>query len=198
MKKLIALMLLFMSSATQAALIDRGNNLIYDDVLDVTWFSDPASARALGYDADGYMSWSEANRWVENLDYLGFMDWRLPDATLDVGFNFSGTDNELGYMHYVNLGNTAGFHQNSYPFYTTAEVGSQTLIWSNTLVNGSTAVFVDWGGYQGHTNATSVMGFAWAVSDGDIAASVVPIPATVWLFVTGMALLGGVRRRQAA
>lgn len=41
MKKLVALMLVFISGAAQAALTDRGSGFIYDDVLDVTWTKDP-------------------------------------------------------------------------------------------------------------------------------------------------------------
>ncbi len=36
------------SQSTHAALIDRGNGLIYDTVLNVTWMQDVALARTLG------------------------------------------------------------------------------------------------------------------------------------------------------
>lgn len=113
-----------------AALIDRGNGLIYDDVLDVTWLQDANYAHTSGYDLDGNMSWEESNQWAENLEYAGFSDWRLTniyDIDQD-GCNFSFTGDtdcgynsltqytdptgksyfsELAYMFAVNLNNTS-------------------------------------------------------------------------------------------
>jgi hypothetical protein len=37
---------------------------------------------------------------------------------------------------------------------------------------------------------------AWAVRDGDVAASVVPLPAAAWLFGSGLLGLFGVSRRK--
>ena len=47
---------LFTVSA-QAALYDRGNGLIYDDVLNITWMQDANYAQTSGYEADGQMAW---------------------------------------------------------------------------------------------------------------------------------------------
>lgn len=43
-----------------AALIDRGNGLIYDDVLNVTWLADANHARTSGHSVDGRMDWDAA------------------------------------------------------------------------------------------------------------------------------------------
>ena len=104
---------LFVGSA-QGELIDRGNSLIYDTVLDITWMQDMNYAMTSGYDSDGKMTWDEAIAWVDQLEYGGFDDWRLPatpdepavwtiDGTGTQGYNI--TTSELGYMYYVNLGN---------------------------------------------------------------------------------------------
>jgi hypothetical protein len=109
------------SSAAQAALIDRGGGLIYDDVLNVTWLQDANYAKTSGYDADGLMNWSAANAWAAGLVFhdsvrnVDFSDWRLP-MTTDTGapgcdWSFGGTDcgynstgSELAHMYYNNLG----------------------------------------------------------------------------------------------
>ena len=114
---------LFTVSA-QAALYDRGNGMIYDDTLDITWLQD-ANYAATQYvatgglegDADGRMTWAGANAWADQLSYGGFDDWRLASANLmngaspcdatdgscDRGYN--NTTGELGHMFYNNLGN---------------------------------------------------------------------------------------------
>ena len=119
--------------SANAALYDRGNGMIYDDVLNITWLQDAnyaytsgyALANALGEEessntniqADGRMGWVAAKAWAAQLNYGGFDDWRLPTANLlnasdpcesydgrcDMGFN--NTISELGHMFYNNLAN---------------------------------------------------------------------------------------------
>ena len=50
---LVGLSLITLSA--NAALYDRGNGLIYDDVLDITWLQDANHAKTSGYDRDGRM-----------------------------------------------------------------------------------------------------------------------------------------------
>jgi hypothetical protein len=66
------------SGPVQAALFDRGNGLIYDDVLDITWLQDVTHARTSGYNSSGLFNWFEALAWADQLVYAGFDDWRLP------------------------------------------------------------------------------------------------------------------------
>ena len=102
----------------------------YDDTtLDITWLADANFAMTSGADADGRMTWAEANAWADSLTLGGYTDWRLPtntpingtsyqtnfttNATSDWGFADSagwvdGTGNpvsEMGHMFYVTLGN---------------------------------------------------------------------------------------------
>ena len=65
MRSLIFLLLLSFNAT--AALYDRGNGLIYDDVLDITWLQDATYAQTSGYDSDGKMNWNDANNWVNAL-----------------------------------------------------------------------------------------------------------------------------------
>ncbi len=112
------------SGPLQAALHDRGGGLIYDDALNVTWLQDADHARTSGYDADGKMSWVQAQIWIENLSYhdsvrgVNYTDWRLP-KTFDLGvpgcdYGYNGTDcgynvsvasSELAHLYYVDFGN---------------------------------------------------------------------------------------------
>lgn len=127
----VGAMSLTMIESPDAALIDRGNGLIYDDVLNVTWVQDVALAQTLGQDSDGRFDWSGANAWVSQLVYAGYDDWRLPtlspvngtswnqvfhcDGSADYGYGIAApggasagfTGNELAYMYHVNLGNVS-------------------------------------------------------------------------------------------
>ena len=77
---------LAVSNAAQAALIDRGNGLIYDSVLNITWLQD-ANLAAIntfgvsGIDIHGRMTWNTAEQWIAAMNaanYKGYHDWRLP------------------------------------------------------------------------------------------------------------------------
>ena len=108
---------LLTAGAAQAALVDRGGGMLYDDVLNITWLQDANYAKTSGYDADGLMTWSAAKTWAENLSYGGYNGWRLAtnaphggwnydysyDGTTDRGWNITSTYSELSYMYYVNL-----------------------------------------------------------------------------------------------
>lgn len=120
---------LAMTSAAQAALVDRGGGLIYDTDLNVTWLADANYAKTSSYDADGRMSWGQATAWAANLSYydsvrnVTYDDWRLP-ATTDAGtagcnFAYSGTDcgynvdpasSEMAHLFFVELGNTSAYN----------------------------------------------------------------------------------------
>jgi hypothetical protein len=118
-KNLLAVgLLLSLNAATaQATLLDRGNGLLYDDVLNLTWLQDANYAKTSGFDADGKMNWVAATTWAANLVYQGYSDWRLPTITdtgapgcnfansgTDCGYNAATGTSELAYMYFVNLG----------------------------------------------------------------------------------------------
>ena len=125
--RLAACLFVVVSSSSHAALYDRGNGLIYDDFLDITWMQDANYAHTSGYaaanafsspfgassiQADGRMGWDAAITWADQLSYGGFDDWRLPKAEIRPpnpnrppvsGFNV--ITSELGVMFYGNLDN---------------------------------------------------------------------------------------------
>ena len=107
-----------MTGMANAALIDRGGGLIYDDMLDVTWLQDANYGYTSGYlDWGGEVLYTEAKTWTDNLEYydsvrdVTWSDWRLPNidplqninfsynGTTDIGFNISNPNSELAYMY---------------------------------------------------------------------------------------------------
>jgi hypothetical protein len=92
---LFLLTLVFMAPVRAGAdLIDRGNGLIYDTDLDITWLQDAGlAARSFGRS----VSWYEAQEWVANLEYGGFNDWRLP-TTPGTGIG-ELNEGEMGHLY---------------------------------------------------------------------------------------------------
>ena len=74
--------------SAHAALIDRGNGLIYDSDLNITWLENAnlGSQNTFGVSgigASGQMSWFTALNWVAAMNaanYLGYSNWRLPQT----------------------------------------------------------------------------------------------------------------------
>lgn len=120
---------LLVSGSAQAALIDRGGGMLYDNVLNVTWLQDANYAKTSGYcntagtcfDSLGRMTWTQANTWANTLNYGGYSSgWRLArnrpvngstfnydfsyNGSTDVGYNIKSAASELAYMYYMNLG----------------------------------------------------------------------------------------------
>lgn len=72
------------SSSANAALVDIGNGMVYDDVLDITMINDFNYAYSSGYSTNlaGKMSRAESLEWADQLTYGGYDQWRLPEPDL--------------------------------------------------------------------------------------------------------------------
>lgn len=206
---------LITSTSANAALIDRGNGLIYDSTQDITWMADANYAKTSGYHASGMMDWFEATTWADRLNYGGYDDWRL-SSTLGTDYydRCSGTiecsdpGNEMAHLFYNDFGIAdgdsiwdapSGSSRNLFENYSSFGIGEHTY-WTDTKFeygNDPHADHFDTGyGFLGFSNAETSERFAWAVRDGDVSA--VPVPAAVWLFGSGLVGLIGVARRKKA
>ncbi len=191
MKKLLLFsVVLMVSGAAQAALIDRGGGFIYDDVLDITWTQN-ANINGINDIWDNQVAWAAGLSLYDSVRDVTWNDWRLP-TTLQVDPSCSAaagycTGSELG--HLINVD---GIGSGSMGLFINIQSHNY---WSGTQLNATNAWRVAMSsGYQG-TNLKTKLNYAWAVMDGDVAA--VPVPAAAWLFGSALGLAGFLRRRAA-
>lgn len=98
------------SGGAEAALHDRGNGMIYDDHLNITYLANGNYAKAIGWTtsagrnvaaSDGRMTLAEAREWVGQLVYGGYDDWRLPKGGW-CGANWSPScPGELNHLYHA-------------------------------------------------------------------------------------------------
>ena len=129
---LAAAVLLTAAAAANATLVSAlGGQVVNDTDLNITWLANANYAKTSGYDADGRMTWSQAQGWIASLNaanHLGYHDWRLP-TTLhrhasswsyqsgSVSYGYNSTGSEMAHLYYTELGNryNAGVAQSAWP-----------------------------------------------------------------------------------
>ena len=200
-----------MSVITNATLIDNLNGTItqirddstHGDGSKLMWIQDTYSFVIFGEE----FLWSTLDT-INSNKYLGYNDWRLPSQMNSDGSGpcngFNCMDSELGYMYYVELGNTMwidappyqyylGFY-NSGPFnmygpgcHTCGDyfaTGTENHLgyfnWSHDYLEGTQG--------PGSPFGDGIAPQLWIVRD-------VPEPSTILLVCTGLAGLGLLRRR---
>jgi len=214
---LLALCLAF--SSAEATLVGRlpatsgGTDFqaYYDTVTNLTWLADANAIAGTAFDdgadaTDGRATWASASAWAAQLNVNGVTGWRLPetvqpDPTCEFasGSGWWGgncTGSEMGNLYYNVLGNSAGgtATQNSGPF-SNVTTPLDSNYWSSTnwIGPGAAWFFNMKTGAQFHQGSLN-RSLAWAVHTGDV--GVVPVPAAVWLFGSGLMGLFGVARRK--
>ena len=199
----------------------NGHEGVYDDVLDITWLADANYAFTSNYDYDGRMSWADAKSWASDLSFGAFDDWRLPSVRGAIWPDDEGyhdTQTELGHLFYVALGNPGNTDidtcfngpeycmtniafqdeliQSTFSFLNVKRsIPSEDVYWFSELsfADNAWALSTTDGG-QG-LNPIWYERYAWAVHDGDIGASPVPLPAGIYLFLLGLVSLVGAKLR---
>ena len=177
---LILLAGLGFASAVPASLIARGQNMVYDTDLNITW---AANANLQG----SLITWYVATDWAANLNFGGYDDWRLPTTTDQIcgyKYYFNCTGSELGHLFYIELGGEAyksilTNHNDNFNLFNNIQ---ESIYWSETgypdYPNSAwifgTDAGMTWGGYKG------IDGYAWAVRSGDV-----PEPDIIWLLLAG-------------
>lgn len=186
-----------------ASLISRGDGLIYDTDLNVTWLADANYARTSGYDADGLMDRLSARAWADSLIYGGYDDWRLPatpqpDPTCSsqmdsVSFGSNCTGSEMGHLFYRELGGAAGssIQASSDPDGSLFVNLFPEYYWSATTYAPGPNYSWDFGFGDGLQRAGNVShAYAMAVRSGDVSVpsrAEVPEPGTWVLLVSALA-----------
>ena len=186
----------FLALPAAAELLDRGNGLIYDTVLDITWLQDASFGAGSSFDdadpfypedvTDGKMSWSNAVAWADSLIIGGATNWRLPsmdkngdqetlgmDGIINcaVSTELECRDNEMGYMFFYNLN---GVIDESYSGTEGPFINFNYTSWSSTvlLIDPTWIWGYVFGGVPFDTINAPTDGVyigAWAVHDGDVA-----------------------------
>ncbi|MDX2486887.1 MAG: DUF1566 domain-containing protein [Gammaproteobacteria bacterium] len=201
---LIAVCLFVSSFSSNAALIGRdldGNNTTaeayYDNILNITWLENA--------NVNEPDDWNNQVAWAAGLNIGGITNWRLPDMDLDADGTVvncsSGTqadcmDNEYGHLYYYGADTTLGngITPGTPDPFSNLQSG---FYWSGTP---TTDLNTAWGfrfdNGQVLANARTEINYAWAVHDGIVGSAVIPIPAAVWLFGSGLICLIGAARKK--
>lgn len=176
------------ASHAQASLIDRGNGLVYDDDLDITWLQDANFAAQDTSYSNGAMTWDEADQWTSNLAYDdGFGDvytgWRLPSLT------------ELNHLLSPEFNLAPGefiYDSDISPFYGFVTGGKY---WTSSEDQDSNDhAYSISGKFIQSTLEKNRDANVWAVRDGDV--KPVPVPSMLLPFLGVLtALIGGRRTR---
>jgi hypothetical protein len=179
--------------AANAALIDRGEGFIYDDVLNITWTQN-ANINGLA-DWNAQVAWADGYSQTHSV-FGTFDDWRLPNMDVDgdqdiiqceslLSSEIDCRDNEFGYLFYE-----YGITLAAPGVFTDIQLNNY---WSGTVKASDpfTAFTFRYSDGQTGGDLKNVEYGSWAARDGDI----VPIPAAVWLFASGLGLLGWIKRR---
>jgi hypothetical protein len=199
-----------LSTSVNAALVTIGTasylgtdyNLIWDDDNNgnsIVW---------LDYTNGKYTDWGTQSLWAAGLDSALSLNlstgytvtwtdsqWRLP-ATWVAATGYNITTSELGHLYYDELGNSADTISPFNPDFGIFDSLSSQNYWANAGSSGDTAYYFHMGaGSQSEHWKVSQIAGGLAVRAGDVS-TVVPVPAALWLFGSGLIGLAAMARRK--
>jgi hypothetical protein len=208
----IGIFLFVVSFNVNAALLTRlDGHAVYDTDRDITWLTDANLASTMGYDFNGLMDYQQTQAFIDSLNassLYGYTGWRMPttlipDSTCQspsTSYGHSCSGSEMGHLFYTELtatytggfGFIASLNDNQpNPF----DNLRSSLYWSSTERSalGQYYTFATGMGTQDWTTQTQEA-HVLILRDGDVAMSVVPVPAALWLFCSGLIGLVGFAR----
>lgn len=222
-KQFLAAGLLLTAFNAEAALTNYtsdSQSLVYSSISNITWtedanllstmignmgYNNTVNAIIDSYDSSysisaadfsntlpGRTTWFGAKAFVgylNSINYAGSNEWVLPSAGANPQSGYNQTDGQFGQLFYEelngtaysNIQNTENFSNEQVYAYWLAEESSP-YSWDFATTNGIQAL-----------NSKDHKYYVWAVSPGQV--SQVPVPATIWLFGSGLLGLIGVIRR---
>lgn len=214
----------FVSLSANAALIDRGGGLIYDDVQNITWLQDANYAFTSGYINtietsfdDGRMDWFEATVWADQLVFGGYDDWRLPTTPhidescsafgiqdgITINWGYSCVGSELGHLYIEGLGNLGYQDSNGVfqPDFGLKNTGVFYNLQKDDYWSGSEYLPFDDNAWYFSFEAGGYQGgnkqfpdIFFAWAVRDGDVAAVPIPSALWMLSSGLLGLIGVFR----
>ncbi len=207
----------FVGSPALALLIDAGRGLVGDTDFNITWLQDANYAMTSGFDADGLLTWDQANSFIAamnsgTIENVGFTDWRLPTALNADGSgpcsDFGCTESELGHLFHGEFGaaprgsyltgspEVIGLFRNLPNHCQPDSLCAKDFIyWTSTVIVRPSDVDLAWqfsffNGSQGTSPQNNTFRVL-PVRDG----AIIPEPTTALLLAFGLAGLA-VRRRE--
>ena len=174
----IVIVLIFGLCTLASSALNVSDNMVYDDVNDITWLLDANYIVTSGeVDSPGYVTWDDATEWVSDLEFDNATGWRLPaDADMTYGYINNG---ELGYLYYDNLGNVANeLNFNAGVFTNVQRYGYWTSATATTDPNERWIFNF----YHGSTDTISYKAAraVWPVHDGDVTPMMWQGEVTTW------------------
>ena len=182
-KSALAVSIMFMVSTANAELIVQGDDpyapwdwVVIDTNTNLMWHLDANEPESYGY-TDGLMTDQETNNWINSYTAAGYYDWRLP--TVSEFQNLFNVEN-------ITISTPSPF------------INLQDMYWTSDSYLGPEGriIYVEVFNFiNGGVRSSDV-----SLDDKKFHAltvrTIIPIPAAVWLFGSGIVGLIGVARRK--
>ncbi|MCP3872230.1 MAG: hypothetical protein GY699_03625 [Desulfobacteraceae bacterium] len=185
---------------------DTGYQLIYDSDQNITW---------LDFTYQNHWNAIDLSAFSIEFDGQTIGNWRLPEIIDTTGNNvdfynnsdasgFGKTNSEFGYLYHTHLGHTTGEGLESSKITPFENLNNSNEVWfwygtyyaysdPRSTYNDTVWAFDTSSGGQFAGQIASKSLKYLLVHDGDVSA--VPIPSSIWIIVSGLLGLLGIRRR---